>query len=215
MPVARPNPAKSASNERSSQRVVRLPAAMTDAAIVRAVAAREPSGVAALFDRYHVHVRRVLVHVLGPDMELADLVQEVFLTAMGSMERLSDPEALRGWLGSIAVFKARACVRQRARARIFQFFPTDELPDIELLPVPWEIDEAVRATYRVLERMPVDERIVFALRFIDGMELGEIAETCEVSLSTIKRRLGKAEERFARIAGREPSLADWLGGGSS
>jgi len=188
---------------------------MTDAAIVRAVAVREPSGVAALFDRYHTHVRRVLVHVLGPDTELADLVQEVFLTAMGSIEKLSDPEALRGWLGSIAVFKARACMRQRARARIFQFLPTDELPEVEHSPVPWEIDEAVRATYRVLERMPVDERIVFALRFVDGMELGEIAEACELSLSTIKRRLGKAEQRFSRIAGREPSLVEWVGGGAS
>jgi RNA polymerase sigma-70 factor (ECF subfamily) len=63
--------------------------------------------------------------------------------------------------------------------------------------------------------MPVDERIVFALRFVDGMELGEIAEACELSLSTIKRRLGKAEERFTRIAGREPSLVDWIGGGVS
>src|SRR5262245_49632871 len=128
MSAARPHPAKSTSTGRESQRVVRLPAVLTDAAIVRSVKAREPSGVAALFDRYHAHVRRVLVHVLGPDTELADLVQEVFLTAMRSIDRLSDPEALRGWLGSIAVFTARACVRQRARFRIFQSVPPEELP---------------------------------------------------------------------------------------
>jgi len=182
----------------------------TDSSIVRAVAARQRAGGAALFDRYHTHVRRVLLHVLGPDAELADLVQEVFLVAMDSMERLSDPRSLRGWLGSIAVFTARARMRQRTRNRIFQLLPTEELPEVEHEMVPPEVDEALRATCRVLERMPADERLLFAQRFIDGTELLEIARVSRVSLSTIKRRLARAEARFSAIAGREPSLEDWL-----
>lgn len=213
--MTRPHPANPAPRALESRRVVRLPATMTDASIVRAVASGEPAGAAALFDRYHVHVQRVLVHVLGPDSELSDLVQEVFLTAMRSIAKVTDPSSLRAWLGTIAVFTARACVRRRARFRIFQFLPNDELPEVEHEPVPYEVDEALRATYRVLERMPVDERIAFALRFIDGMDLGEVATACEVSLSTIKRRLAKAEERFARLAAREPSLVDWLEGDGS
>jgi RNA polymerase sigma-70 factor (ECF subfamily) len=181
--------------------------------IVRAVAVRQAAGTAALFARYHEHVRRVLLHELGPDAELADLVQEVFLTAIDSIGRLEDPDALRGWLGSIAVFTARARLRQRTRRRIFQLLPTDELPEVEHAPTPPEVDEALRATYRVLTRMPVEERIVFSLRFIDGMDLPEIARCSEVSLSTIKRRLNKAEARFSAIAGREPALEEWLDGG--
>jgi RNA polymerase sigma-70 factor (ECF subfamily) len=181
----------------------------SDPVIVRAVAARQPAGAAALFDRYHGHVRRVLLHVLGPDTELADLVQEVFLVAMNSMDRLTEPTSLRGWLGSIAVFTARARMRQRTRWRIFQLFPTDELPEVEHETAPPEVDEALRATYRVLLRMPEEERTLFAHRFIDGMELSEMARAAEVSLSTIKRRLLRAEARFSAIAEREPSLEDW------
>jgi RNA polymerase sigma-70 factor (ECF subfamily) len=75
-----------------------------------------------------------------------------------------------------------------------------------------EVEEALRATYRVLDRLPVEERVVFALRFIEGMEVAEVANACGVSLSTVKRRLGKASARFASWAKAEPALADWLDG---
>ena len=211
--MARDRQARPASSELSDGRVVRFFELEPDATIVRAVAEGKAAGAAALFDRYHEHVRRVLLHELGPDGEIADLVQEVFLTAMASIGRLTDPDALRGWLGSIAAFTARARLRQRTRGRIFQLLPTDELPELEHEPAPPEIDEALRAAYRVLTRMPAAERIVFSLRVIEGMELPAIARHSEVSLSTIKRRLNKAEARFSAIAGREPALVEWLLGG--
>lgn len=196
-------------------RVVRLSGPTSDAAIVDALRAGHSAGAAALFDRYHDHVRRVLVHVLGPDSDLADLAQEVFVAAIASIGRLENPDALRAWLGSIAVFTARARIRQRRRWRILELVPHERLPEREQMRASPEVDEAVRATYRVLERMGKDDRIAFALRFIDGMELSQIAEHCRVSLSTIKRRLTKATERFERLARREASLHEWLDGGGS
>jgi RNA polymerase sigma-70 factor (ECF subfamily) len=194
--------------------VFRLPAVSDDIAIVKALRAGHARGAAALFDRYHSHVRRVLVRVLGPDVELPDLVQEVFLSAIGSIERLDRAESLRGWLGSIAVFTARGRLRRRNRWSFLHFLPPDELPDVPSDCASPEVDEALRATYRVLDRLPVEERIVFALRFIDGIELTEVAEACDVSVSTVKRRLTKATTRFGNIARREPALLDWLDGDS-
>jgi RNA polymerase sigma-70 factor (ECF subfamily) len=126
------------------------------------------------------------------------------------MERLSDPTSLRGWLGSIAVYTARARLRQRMRARLCELAPEGELPEMEHEPAPPEIDEALRATGRVLARMPAEARLLFLLRFVDGMELPEIARALNVSLSTVKRRLSRAGARFASLASREPSLQDWL-----
>jgi RNA polymerase sigma-70 factor (ECF subfamily) len=193
-----------------ASRVARLRAPDSDAVIVKALRARHSAGAAGLFDRYHAHVRRVLLHVLGPDQELADLVQEVFLTAIDSIDKLDDPDSLRGWLGGIAVFTARARMRRRTRWRILELWPSDELPEVEGVSPEPEMDQALRATYRVLERLPADERIAFALRFIDAMELTDVARTCGVSLSTIKRLLGKAQDRFQKLARREPSLVEWL-----
>ena len=194
--------------------LVRLPLVESDAAIVAAVRARQQVGGASLYDRYHAHVRSVLTRVLGPDAEIGDLIQEVFVEAIDSIDRLEEPDALRGWIASIAVFRARAEIRRRTRSRWFPLFSSEALPEMPAPVSTPEIDEAVRATYRILAKLSADERIVFALRFIDGMQVAEVAEVCRVSLATVKRRLTRAQKRFVAIAKSAPEVSDWLGGGS-
>lgn len=193
--------------------LVRLPLAEGDAEIVAALRAGQRAGGAALYDRYHGHVRRVLVRVLGPDAELGDLLQDVFVEAIDSIGGLEQPEALRGWLASIAVFRARAEIRRRTRAWWFPLFSHEKLPEHPAPVAAPEIDEAVRCTYCVLRKLPADERIAFALRFVDGMQVAEVAAACRVSVATIKRRLARAEKRFTTIARTLPALSEWLEGG--
>jgi RNA polymerase sigma-70 factor (ECF subfamily) len=42
------------------------------------------------------------------------------------------------------------------------------------------------------------------------MDLGEVAESCDVSISTVKRRINRAETRFTAIARRYPVLREWI-----
>jgi RNA polymerase sigma-70 factor (ECF subfamily) len=187
-----------------------LPPPESDELLVLSLRAGHPEASTQLFDRYAPHVRRVLVRVMGPDSEILDLVHDVFVTALESVHRLLDPRALRGWLTQIAVFTARARIRRRVRGRLLRLLPFSELPEVELAPPDFDSSEAMRAVYRVLQKLETDQRIAFALRFVAGMELTEVAATCGVSLATIKRRLSRAQERFAELARSEPSLAEWL-----
>ena len=189
-----------------------LPILETDSALGEALRAGHPQAAAVLVDRYGEHLRRVLVRVLGKDPELADLLHDVLLTAIQSAGRLSDARALRGWLTSIAVFSARAAIRKRARRRLFRLSTPEELDRAEAPGPSDEAAEALRATYAVLEHLPANERIAFALRFIDGMELVEAAAACRVSLSTFKRRALRAQKKFFERARREPALVDWIQG---
>jgi RNA polymerase sigma-70 factor, ECF subfamily len=206
-------PPSEAAKPRASS-VVRLPVVETDAALVAGLRDGQAAGGAALYDRYCRHVRRVLVRVLGPDEDLGDLIQDVFVEAIDSIDSLDTPEALRGWLASIAVFRARAEIRRRARSRWFPLFSVDRLPEVAAPVSTPEVDEAVRATYRVLAKLPADERIAFALRFIDGMQVAEVAGACRVSIATVKRRLSRAQRRFTTIARGVPEIAEWLNRGS-
>ena len=92
-----------------------------------------------------------------------------------------------------------------------RFLPFSELPEPELPPADFEGSQAMQAVYRVLGKLDTDQRIAFALRFVAGMELTEVAASCGVSLATIKRRLSRAQSSFATAAALEPALADWLG----
>jgi len=190
--------------------VARLPLHGSDREIVAALRSRSASGGSALYDRYHRHVRRVLFRVLGQSTDLGDLEQDAFVTAINTIGRLHDPEALGAWLTSIAVFTARLEIRRRARRRLFRFSSDEELVDLEAPVASPEMAEALRTTYRILNKMPADERIAFALRFIDGMELAEVGRACGVSLATTKRRVQRAKQRFDAMAARYDELSDWL-----
>lgn len=165
-----------------------------------------------LFERYSPHVQRVLARVLGVDQELGDLLHDVFLEAYSSVDRLSEPRAIKSWLTSIAVFTARTCIRRRRRRSWLRFVGWEDLPEPSAPSASGEAALALKRVYAVLDTMPEDDRIAFALRFIEGLELTEVAEACDVSLATIKRRLSRAEQLFRTRAGREPALQCWLQG---
>src|SRR5688572_26029481 len=146
--------------------VIAFPVPEGDEALVTALRAQHPSARAVLFERHATHVRRVLVRVLGLDQEVPDLLQDVFLTALSSVRRLQYPRALRPWLTGIAVHSARALIRKRARRRILGLVDPEKL-DREIGPASGaDSHEAIRALYRVLDELPADERIAFALRFV-------------------------------------------------
>jgi RNA polymerase sigma-70 factor (ECF subfamily) len=195
--------------------LLRLPIQLADSDIVAAIRAGQPLGGAALYDQHHAHVRSVLLRILGPDTDLGDLVQEAFLAAIDSIHRLEDPDALRGWLASICVHQAYREIRRRSRSRWFFLTDDDEQLERPAAIAGPEVDEAVRATYRVLRKLPVGERIAFSLRFIGEMELVEVAEACQLSLATTKRRLARARKRFTTIARTYPELADWVARGEA
>jgi RNA polymerase sigma-70 factor (ECF subfamily) len=179
---------------------------------VRALAERQPAAIAAFYDCYAERVLRILARILGSDQELRDVHHETFVRALGSIASLRDPSRLSAWVTSVAVLSARTCLQRRARRRWLVLTEPDELArlDVRAPSAEASIHEALTATYRVLDSLPPQERIVFALRFIEGMQLVEIADACGVSLATTKRRLGRAEQRFSSLARRHPALAEWV-----
>ena len=120
-----------------------------------------------------------------------------------------DSASLRPWLLQIAVRTARKCIRRRATRRILGLRTPGELPDAPDAVDP-EQQTAVRRAHAALDRLPTDERIAFCLRFVEGMQLDEVADACDTSLATVKRRLVKARVRFERLAARDSLLGRWI-----
>jgi hypothetical protein len=72
-----------------------------------------PLSLEQLFRRYSRYVAVIGLRLLGRDDELDDLVQDVFVAAASGLERLRDPEAIRGYLASATVRLARRSSRWR------------------------------------------------------------------------------------------------------
>jgi RNA polymerase sigma-70 factor (ECF subfamily) len=185
-----------------------------DAALIQALRAGHPGAAAVFYDQHASHVYRTLRQVLGPDEELPDLLQEVFIRALARIGKLRDIERVRGWLTSIAIFVARAQIRVRTRRGWLRMFSPEHTSARHQEQPSLDARRALEDVYEVLDEIPVDERMAFALRYIHGMTLPDAAEACATSLATLKRRLARAERRFVTAARTRPSLGQLLGEGA-
>jgi RNA polymerase sigma-70 factor (ECF subfamily) len=191
-------------------RASRADAGHDEGALALALREGEVWAQRALLTQYTAPVERILTRILGGCLDLDDLVQEVFLRAFERVEDLRQPRALGAWLAAIAVFVAREVIRKKQRRRWLLFLPPEELPDLAIPSASPEARAALRAFYEVVGRLDADARIAFTLRIVEGMDLTEIADSCGVSLATIKRRLARAEARFLAGAKANQALVDWL-----
>jgi RNA polymerase sigma-70 factor (ECF subfamily) len=156
----------------------------------------------------------MVYRLLGREAELDDIVQEVFIYALHSIDKLRDPAALKSWLLGIAVGKVRSHLRWRFRRRWLAFLPHDQVPE-PAVPVMDAEADLVSHVRGILDDLPPQERIALVVHRIEGLSLQEAAAASGMSLSTFKRRLAKAEARFRALAKLHPDLSGILGGSPS
>ena len=125
-----------------------------------------------VYRRYCRYVAAVVLRLDGRQTEVDDIVQEVFVEAARGVGRLRDAEAVKGWLATITV----RVVRHRLRARrLRRFLGLDAQADYAALvdPSASPLDKLlVRAVYRVLDELPVDDRLAFTPAPHRGREAG-------------------------------------------
>ncbi len=200
---------------RIAPRVVGLPIDRSDADVVKGIRGGEAWATAALFDRYAPVVERVARRLVGrdPDLDVADVVHDAFVAVLEGIGSLREAAALEGWIRTLAARSAYRAVRRKRYRRWLCFWEAARVHTPRAAEIDGNLLEAHRRTYALLERLPERERTPFILRYLEGMELTEVGAACGVSLATVKRRIARAEERFARAARKDELLAGWLAEG--
>lgn len=173
---------------------------------------REPWACAALMERHGAEVAARIRRVLGPHLavDFADVLQDVFVQVLASLDRLRDPAALSAWLATVATRTARRYLRNRRAQGWLRFGAPGDLPELGVEDPAPEVNEAHRRIRALLGRMPPEDRAVLVLRHVERLGLREVAARCQVSLATAKRRLKRAQERFAQEAAGDRVLGAWL-----
>ena len=156
----------------------------------------DPRNFDEVFRRYSPYVARVALRLLGNDSEVDDLVQDVFLEAYRGLSALREAGALGGWLARVCV---RRATRRLRRRRLWALLSLDGVAERDLpfaaTASPEERAE-VSQLYRALDRLPVEERVTWVLRHVEGESLDDMVLLCDCSKSTVQRRLRSAEARL-------------------
>lgn len=201
---------------RAERTVEALPNAFsTEAALARALVAKNPAAARALWDRYALLVRRLLQRSLLDD-GVDDVVQEAFLRVYRRVGRLREPDKLKSFVVGVTMRVAREELRRRRVRRWLRLTPTGEVPERANPPADHAAAEALARLDELLGRLDDETRLVFVLRFVEDVATTDIAETLGCSLATAKRRVKRAREKVGVMAERDPLLCRWatgVGGG--
>ncbi len=188
------------------------PGAPRDAELVTRAAQGDAGAIATIWLRHHVLVRSVLLSTLGPDQEIDDLVQDVFLELLRAVKLVRDGMALPAILARIAVRRAGMALRKRRVRSVVVSLPWMDVPEVPVGPADIDGRMALATLYRLLDKVKPRHRIAFLLHFVQGLDIAAVAEALEVSLSTAKRAVAAGREKLVRLARRQPRLRRFLSG---
>lgn len=170
----------------------RAAAQADDAVLCRQAMEGEVWAQREIWFRFAPMVYGLFRRALGSGHDHEDLAQEVFLRVFRKLHTLEKAGSIRSFVFSVAVRVVSEEVRRFAwRRRIMERRPAPPTPATSS-PADFEVRETMLCIQRSLDGMCDKHRAVFVLRYVEGMDLGEIAVALGISRATVKRHLARA-----------------------
>lgn len=179
-----------------------------DDVVIRAQAG-DAAAFSELFRQHRSVVTGIAYRMLGPNADLEDVVQDVFLQVHRSLPAFRGQAKFTTWLHRVTV-NVVLMTRRRARSRpqytheeAARHEPTeDPSPDQDVAR-----RRRVEAFRALLDKLSDKKRTVFILHELEGMPPSEIAEVVECPVLTVRTRLFYARKELAEMMRNEPSLS--------
>ena len=177
-----------------------LGVAETEQLPVNQARAGKPAAWDALFRRYQLPLYVYVFELVHDEQAGLDLVQETFIAAVKNIGGLRDDGKFGSWLFGIAHQKVVQRWRKHGGKEIL-FDEVPESPDeFENSPDDLLIRRESEAEFmNLLNQLPLPQRLVLLLHFVEDFSLEEIARITETQLGTVKSRLHYAKKSLRKL----------------
>jgi RNA polymerase sigma-70 factor (ECF subfamily) len=182
----------------------------SDGALALALAAGNSWAITETWHRFAPGVILLGRRVLGSESEAEDMAQEVFQRVFARSKTLRTPERLRSFIYSFAIRLIKTELRRRKARAWLSFHRPETLLDVSAELADMESRDLLRRFYMLLDRLAPRHRLVFALRHLESMTVEEVAAQMELSISTVKRSLGRATDKLSRWIEADPGLVEFI-----
>lgn len=173
---------------------------ISDEELAGRLLAGEPWAREAFYRRYVKAVWCTALRLVGDRSDADDVVQDTFVEALRDVAKLRDPSRMRAWLLQITVHQAHRRFRRRRLLRRLGLERTGDDGLLEALAKPGTAAEAraeLACIDRVLAKVTASQRFAWMLRHVEGLSLEEVAQACDCSLATAKRRIARTAQHLA------------------
>ena len=188
--------------EQALEKTDPAPAELSESELAAGCRAGQADMLAELVKRYQPAILRVCVSVLG-SREVDDLVQEIFIKILQSLDRFAGRSALFTWMYQIALNRCRDELRRRRRRRWFslQALPPEtvaNIPDGErTVSEQIETSELRQRLHHEIGKLKPSQRELIVLRDLEGLGYEDIAAICRIDSKRVKSRLFEARRALA------------------
>lgn len=155
-----------------------------------------------LFKQHAAFVARLVFRLLGREDEVDDVVQDVFVSLFGNLERIRRPEAVRAWLATTAVRMARRRLRVRRIGFLLGRGQRVDPMSLEVHGSSAEDRLALWTVHRTLEKVSVNARLAWVLHHLEQEGIEEVATLLGCSKATAKRRIAEAQGKIKKALDR-------------
>jgi len=162
---------------------------MTDSGVIEAIRRGDREAFAILVERYQRMVEAVAYAACGRRELLDDIVQDTFITAWRTIDRLRDPARVRAWLTAIGRNIARNA-RRRCNTRREEL-----LVEVEATAEPFG-HEREREIAAALARLPDRYREPIVLFYYEQCTVKEVAEALALREDAVMQRLSRGRRRL-------------------
>jgi RNA polymerase sigma-70 factor, ECF subfamily len=180
-------------------------AQITDVDLLKAIARRDESALAAIYDRYRVILFGLLVRILNSREEAEDVLQEVFLQVW---HRAADFDETRGrpftWL--VTVTRSRGIDRLRslaARERVAIAGSKEATEEVSDAASDAYASEQRELVSNALDQLPEEQRRALVLAYFEGLSQSEIAAKLGAPLGTVKTRMRSGLMKLRELLGNQ------------
>ena len=159
-----------------------------------------PEAWDALFRRFQLPLYVYVFELVHHEQTSLDIVQETFIAAARHIGGLREDHKFGSWLFGISHQRIIQFWRKKGGKEIL----LDEIPDTPDASVDSPHDllisqEQETEFMNALNRLPLPQRSVLLLHFIEGFSLEEIARVTGTQIGTIKSRLHYAKKALRAI----------------
>ncbi len=161
-----------------------------------------------LYKRFNQLVYRTAYGITGDPDTAADLLQDVFLRLHRFAERVDPSRPLEPWLYRVTTNLAYTWVKRRRWLR-----PLDDVadwlsskekkPSVHYLV---ELDDEWQRVNRAIGTLPLPQRVVVVLYYVNDLSIIEIADILEIPQGTVKSRLHYGRKTLKKIVGSQGDL---------
>jgi RNA polymerase sigma-70 factor (ECF subfamily) len=173
--------------------------AMSDDALIAAIAAGDRAAMRILYNRHQVRVFRFAARLVDDAASAEDVVSEAFIEVWRQADRFEGRSSVSTWIMSIARFKALSVRRRRQEIELDDKV-ADTLADQCSTPEQILLETDRGAQLRsCLSQLSPDHREIIDLVYYHDKTIEEVAEIVGVPKNTVKTRMFYARRRLAQL----------------